>query len=58
MLPQRPPGSPNALPARAHGFHTPVPSFETIKARIVTKLEDRLDPGASKRMPSSLFRAC
>ena len=56
MLPQRPTGSSTGLPARAYGFQTPPQSFDAIKARIVTKLEDRLDPGASKRMPSSLLR--
>jgi hypothetical protein len=56
MLPHRPPGSP-AHSARAAGFANASPaSLETLKARIVTKLEDRLDPGASKRMPSSLLR--
>ena len=31
-------------------------SFDALKARVLAKLEDRLDPSASKRMPPSLLR--
>jgi hypothetical protein len=31
-------------------------SFEAVKARVLARLEDRLDPAASKRMPTSLLR--
>lgn len=58
MPPQRPTGSP-APAARSSGpipFPPPAHSFESLKARVVAKLEDRLDPSASKRMPSSLLR--
>jgi hypothetical protein len=59
MLPQRPTGSfnvPNG--ARKSGTITfaQVQSFEVLKARVLARLEDRLDPGASKRMPASLLR--
>jgi hypothetical protein len=32
------------------------PSFDAVKTRVLAKLEDRMDLGASKRMPSSLLR--
>jgi hypothetical protein len=57
MLPQRQSGSVQTV-ARASGS-TPVsqpPTFQAIKARVVAKLEDRLNPAASKRMPSSVLR--
>jgi hypothetical protein len=57
MSPSRPSGS------IAPAARTPSPlassqghSFEAVKARVVAKLEDRLNPGASKRMPSSVLR--
>jgi hypothetical protein len=59
MLPQRQSGSvPTVAVARPSGS-TPVSqtqSFQAIKARVVAKLEDRLNPAASKRMPSSILR--
>jgi pilus assembly protein CpaF len=57
MIPQRPPGS--SVTAATVRLRTTAPtaqSFETLKNRIVTKLEERLDPAASKRMPGSLLR--
>src|SRR4051794_31695878 len=45
MLPQRPPG-----------FQNPAPSYETVKRRVLTRLEDRLNMSASRRMPQSLLR--
>jgi pilus assembly protein CpaF len=59
MLPQRPPGPPAPTAGRTAGpaLLTPTPSFESVKARVLSKLEDRLNPAASKRrMPSSLLR--
>ncbi len=59
MVPQRPAGS-YAVPtsARSSGAtsFSQTYSFEAIKARLLTKLEDRMDPSASKRMPPTLFR--
>src|ERR1700722_3483110 len=59
MSPQRPNAANSAAnPARKSGVipHGLSQSFEVIKTRVLTKLEDRLDPGTSKRMPGSLFR--
>lgn len=59
MGPQRPTG-PNlsANPAWKSGAIPPglSQSFEVLKSRVLAKLEDRLDPSTSKRMPSSLLR--
>jgi len=59
MLPQRPPGSfpaPNAIRKSGAIPYTQTQSFEALKTRVLAKLEDRLDLGASKRMPPSLLR--
>lgn len=48
MPPQRFPGS-------SAGSATPAASFEAIKSRVLTRLDDRLGPSASKRMPPSLL---
>lgn len=60
MLPQRPTGSyPGLSPARKSGtvpFPASAPSYEALRTRVLAKLEDRMDPSASKRMPSSLLR--
>ena len=60
MLPQRPTGSFPAVNAAARRSgsipYSQTQSFEGLKARVLAKLEDRLDPGTSKRMPSSLLR--
>src|SRR5947207_52364 len=54
MLPQRPSASPAA---RSSGPAAPPQAgFEAVKRRVLTKLEDRVDLGASKRMPPSLLR--
>jgi len=58
MLPQRPFGSSAPTAGRTSGS-LPTPrdqSFEAVKARVIAKLEDRLNPAASKRMPSSILR--
>jgi hypothetical protein len=55
MLPPRPPGVPNpksGVIANSGGNQ----SFEAIKLRVLAKLEDRMDPSTSKRMPASLLR--
>lgn len=59
MVPPRPTGSnTNSNPAWKSGTfpYSQAQSFESLKARVLTKLEDRLDPSASKRMPPSLLR--
>src|SRR5262245_1046143 len=58
MFPQRPPGSSGTVAGgrtslRGSGS---LQSFESLKSRIVAKLEERLDTSTSKRMPSSLLR--
>ncbi len=61
MLPQRPSNS-SPTPPTAARKSDPFPfpqtgqSFEAIRARVLAKLKDRLDPSASKRMPASLLR--
>jgi hypothetical protein len=57
MLPQRPstPGQPAA--ARKSGpIAFPQVPYETVRRRVLAKLEERLDMSASKRMPQSLLR--
>lgn len=57
MLPQRPttPGQPTA--ARKSGpIAFPQVPYETVRRRVLAKLEERLDMSASKRMPQSLLR--
>ena len=58
MLPSRPPGTPAApSAARKSGpIAFPQASYETVKRRVLLKLEERLDMSASKRMPQSLLR--
>ena len=58
MLPSRPPGTPAApSPARKSGLIAfSQASYETVRRRVLLKLEERLDMSASKRMPLSLLR--
>jgi pilus assembly protein CpaF len=56
MLPQRPFGNPAPSAARTSGPIAFPQTFETVKRRILTKLEERVDLSASRRMPQSLFR--
>ena len=56
MVPPRPPGSHATPPAARTSGPGAGASFEVIRARVLAKLEDRMDPGASKRMPASLLR--
>jgi hypothetical protein len=53
MSPHRPTAARKSGPVPFPGA---TPSFEAIKTRVLAKLEDRLDPGTSKRMPASLLR--
>lgn len=58
MVPPRPSG-PHAAPPPARRPDPPPASvsvYELIKTRVLAKLEDRMDPSASKRMPASLLR--
>ncbi len=55
MAPQRPPG-PSPRKSGSVPFPGAAPSFDAVKTRVLSKLEDRMDLGASKRMPSSLLR--
>jgi pilus assembly protein CpaF len=58
MAMQRPTGSNSVSnPTRKTGSApTQAQSFEVVKTRVLAKLEDRLDPSTSKRMPGSLLR--
>jgi hypothetical protein len=59
MVPPRPSGSQTAHGAARKSGSIPfaqVHNFEALKARVLARLEDRFDPGASKRMPPSLLR--
>jgi hypothetical protein len=55
MVPHRPPG-PSPRKSGPIPYPGPAASFDAVKARVLAKLEDRMDLGASKRMPSSLLR--
>lgn len=56
-LPSRPPGSSPSLPAvRGPGSTAAIPVYEIVKARVLVRLNDRLDPGKSRRMPPSIFQ--
>lgn len=57
MLPQRPSG-PHVAPTtgRKSGVVAYPAPLEQVKRRVLSKLEDRLDMSASKRMPQSLLR--
>lgn len=57
MSPQRPSGNFVPSAARKSGpIAFPSASFETVKRRVLAKLEERVDLSASRRMPQSLFR--
>jgi hypothetical protein len=55
MFPERPSGSAAARPSGTIP-NTPVSPFEALKARLVTRLEERMSPAASKRVPSNVMR--
>lgn len=56
-LPSRLSGTvPSPSPRGNSGGHVAPNSFEGLKRRVLAKLEDRLDPNTSKRMPVSLLR--
>ncbi len=59
MLPQRPSGGYPAAQGPKSGVISAsgtTQSFEAIKIKVLAKLEDRMDPSTSKRMPVSLLR--
>ncbi len=57
MLPQRQSGSVQTAARSSTSLSSSQAlSFVAIKVRVITRLEDRLNPGASKRMPSSILR--
>ena len=59
MLPPRPSGGHPSTQGPKSGIISTgatTQSFETIKLRVLAKLEDRMDPSTSKRMPVSLLR--
>jgi hypothetical protein len=58
MLPPRPSGGHAAAQGPKSGIisSSVTQSFEAIKMRVLAKLEDRMDPSTSKRMPVSLLR--
>lgn len=58
MLPQRPSGGYSAAQGPKSGILSTGggQSFEAVKIKVLAKLEDRMDPSTSKRMPVSLLR--
>lgn len=59
MLPPRPSGGHAAAQGPKSGIistSATTQSFDQIKLRVLAKLEDRMDPSTSKRMPVSLLR--
>ena len=56
MVPQRPAGP--VAPVRPSGTAqlAQAQSYEAVKTRIVARLEERMNPAASKRVPSSILR--
>jgi hypothetical protein len=55
-LPSRPSGPSPSPPVRGPGSTAAIPVYEIVKARVLVRLNDRLDPGKSRRMPPSLFQ--
>lgn len=56
MVPTRLTGSLPASHTRRTEANPLALSFDALKTRVLAKLEDRLDPSSSKRMPASLLR--
>jgi hypothetical protein len=54
--PNRAPGSHPPAAVRGPGSALGLPAFEVLKARVLVKLHDRLDPRKSRRMPVSLLQ--
>lgn len=54
MSPSRPPDSP-LLPPRSLGVTHSIPVYEVVKARILIKLQERLEGMKARRMPPSLL---
>jgi pilus assembly protein CpaF len=55
MFPERPSGPAAARPSGAT-LNAPADAFEALKGRLVCRLEERMSPAASKRIPSSILR--
>lgn len=55
-LPPRPSGSFASPSVRGSASATTVPVFELVKARVLIRLGDRLDPAKARRMPFALFQ--
>lgn len=55
-MPPQPLSGSSGGPAGPRTGKFPPMSFDALKTRLLTRLEDRLDPSASKRMPASLLR--
>jgi hypothetical protein len=55
-LPPRSSGSFQPQAVRGPGSTAAIPVYEIIKARVLVRLNDRLDPSKSRRMPPSLFQ--
>ena len=55
MFPERPSGPASARPSGTVPS-TQVNLFDALKARLVSRLEERMSPAASKRMPSNILR--
>ncbi len=56
MLPQRPTSLNSAQKSGSVPYPASNRSYDSIKNRLLARIEDRLDPSASKRMPASLLR--
>src|SRR5262245_25106492 len=58
MQPPRSSGSKTIplLTRKAGPASAPATGYEAIKLRVLSRLEDRMDPAASRRMPASLLR--
>ena len=55
-LPPRPSGSFASPSVRGSASATSVPVYELVKARVLIRLGDRLDPAKARRMPFALFQ--
>jgi pilus assembly protein CpaF len=55
MFPERPSGSAAGRPSGTI-LNTPADAFDALKGRLVCRLEERMSPAASKRIPSNILR--
>src|SRR5262249_26496042 len=56
VMPPQPPSGTVPVPGARKANPIAAPPFETVKKRVLARLESRLDLSASKRMPASLLR--